>query len=141
MFRAPPVASKWPLLWPMLLVIVVPLIVAWFVYPETHLPPKFGVFPPVLVEPFPAVLVALGSLFNGFFWEVWNWGSAHPDPSFATNPNYWVYNIPYVNVIHLFAEMPLLGFAGYLPFGILVWLFFIWAGQLFGFDTSLDLND
>lgn len=89
----------------------------------------------------PAVLVALGSLFNGFFWEFWNWGSAHPDPSFATNPNYWVYNIPYVNVIHLFAEMPLLGFAGYLPFGILVWLVFIWAGQLCGFDTSLDLDD
>ncbi|MDI4635071.1 hypothetical protein J7U46_18555 [Pelomonas sp. V22] len=89
----------------------------------------------------PAVLVALGSLFNGLFWEVWNWGSAHPDPSFATNPNYWVYNIPYVNVIHLFAEMPLLGFAGYLPFGILVWLVFIWAGQLCGFSTSLDLDD
>jgi len=29
-----------------------------------------------------------------------------------------VYEIPYVNVLHVF-EMPLLGYAGYLPFGVL----------------------
>jgi len=88
----------------------------------------------------PAVLVALASLFNGFFWELWNYGSAHPSNVPPTNPNYWIYDIPYVNVIHIYAEMPLLGYAGYLPFGILVWVLFLWAGQLFGFNASLDLG-
>lgn len=88
----------------------------------------------------PLVLMALSSLFNGLFWEVWNFGSAHPDPSLQTNPNYWKYDIPYVDVIHIFAEMPLLGFFGYLPFGILVWVVFIWAGKVFGFNTDLRLS-
>lgn len=84
----------------------------------------------------PVLLMALSSLFNGFFWEVWNFGSAHPATP-VTNPNYWIYDIPYVNVIHIFAEMPLLGFFGYLPFGVLVWVIFIWAGKVFGFNTKL----
>ncbi len=88
----------------------------------------------------PALLMALGTLFNGFVWELWNWGSAHPlDP--VTNPNYWLYDIPYVNVIHIFAEMPLLGFMGYMPFGILAWAMFIWLGEWFGFDTALLKDD
>lgn len=65
-------------------------------------------------------LVALGSLCTGFFWELWNWGSNANPALPATNPNYWIYDIPYVNVIHIFAEMPLLGYIGYMPFGILV---------------------
>lgn len=85
----------------------------------------------------PALLMALSGMFNGFFWELWNWGSAHPAQP-VTNPNYWVYDIPYVNVIHIFAEMPLLGYMGYMPFGILAWAIFIWLGALFGFDTNLD---
>jgi hypothetical protein len=88
----------------------------------------------------PMLLMALSTLLNGFFWEVWNFGSAHPATP-VTNPNYWVYDIPYVNVIHIFAEMPLLGYFGYLPFGILAWLIFIWAGKVFGFDTSLLANE
>jgi len=85
----------------------------------------------------PMILMAVSTLLNGFFWEVWNWGSMHPDATPITNPNYWVYDIPYVNVIHIFAEMPLLGYMGYMPFGILAWLIFIWLGQLFGFSTEL----
>jgi len=88
----------------------------------------------------PAILVALSSLFNGFLWEFWNWGSAQPPGLAPTNPNYWIYDIPYVNVIHLCAEMPLLGYFGYLPFGVLVWVVFLWAGKLFGFDASLGLG-
>ncbi len=85
----------------------------------------------------PMILMALSSMFNGFFWELWNWGSAHPDPTPMTNPNYWMYDVPYVDVIHIFAEMPLLGYFGYLPFGLLVWVVFIWAGKVFGFNTDL----
>jgi hypothetical protein len=84
----------------------------------------------------PMVLMALATLCNGVFWEMWNYGSAHPEQP-VTNPNYWVYDVPYVNVIHVFSEMPLLGYFGYMPFGLLVWLMFIWAGRLFGFDTTL----
>lgn len=88
----------------------------------------------------PALLMALSAMFNGFFWELWNWGSAHPAQP-VTNPNYWMYDIPYVNVIHIFAEMPLLGYMGYMPFGILAWAIFIWLGALFRFDTKLLKGD
>jgi hypothetical protein len=83
----------------------------------------------------PVLLSALASLLVAVFWEVWNFGSSHPSAEPLTNPNYWQYDIPYVNVIHLFSEMPLLGFAGYLPFGLMVWLVFIWAGLVLSFDT------
>lgn len=86
----------------------------------------------------PLLLSALGSLLIAIFWEGWNYGSAHPHYLPLTNPNFWKYAVPYVNVIHLFSEMPLLGFAGYLPFGITVWLVFIWAGKAFNFDTRLE---
>ncbi len=50
---------------------------------------------------------ALAALFCGFFWELWNYGSlAH-----------WIYHIPYVDSGRIFA-MPILGYAGYLPFGV-----------------------
>ncbi|MFC3853550.1 mechanosensitive ion channel protein MscS [Salinispirillum marinum] len=87
----------------------------------------------------PAIIIALSSLCTGFLWEFWNYGSAHPTNP-VTNPNYWVYNIPYVNVGHFFSEMPALGYFGYLPFGLLVWLLFIWVGELFGFSTDINLN-
>jgi hypothetical protein len=55
----------------------------------------------------PAVSSVLAALLCGFVWETWNFGS------YAK----WVYAIPYVDVLHVF-EMPLLGYAGYLPFGL-----------------------
>jgi hypothetical protein len=47
------------------------------------------------------------ALVCGFFWEMWNTGSLAR----------WEYSIPYVDRFRLF-EMPALGYAGYLPFGI-----------------------
>ncbi|MFA5903865.1 MAG: hypothetical protein WC836_07995, partial [Desulfobacula sp.] len=47
------------------------------------------------------------SLVCGFFWEMFNFYSLAR----------WQYSIPYVQVLHLF-EMPILGYAGYLPFGL-----------------------
>jgi hypothetical protein len=55
----------------------------------------------------PVLQSALAALVCGFFWELWNWGSAAR----------WHYTVPYVQRFHLF-EMPALGYAGYLPFGI-----------------------
>jgi hypothetical protein len=50
---------------------------------------------------------ALAGLVCGFFWEMWNYDSLAR----------WHYAVPFVDRFHLFA-MPLLGYAGYLPFGL-----------------------
>jgi hypothetical protein len=52
-------------------------------------------------------LLALSALVCGFFWEMWNYYS------YAK----WVYSVPFVDRFRIF-EMPLLGYAGYLPFGL-----------------------
>lgn len=44
--------------------------------------------------------------------------------TFTQAPAYWQYNLPYVNRFHLF-EMPIVGFFGYLPFGIYCWFWWI----------------
>ena len=53
------------------------------------------------------LLPALAGLICGFFWEMWNWKSL----------THWQYSIPYVDRYHVFA-MPILGYLGYLPFGL-----------------------
>lgn len=50
---------------------------------------------------------ALAALVCGWFWEMWNFFSAA----------HWAYRIPYFAAAHVFA-MPLAGFLGYLPFGV-----------------------
>lgn len=50
---------------------------------------------------------AVAALICGFFWELWNqYSLAH-----------WEYVVPFVQRFELF-QMPLLGYAGYLPFGL-----------------------
>lgn len=49
----------------------------------------------------------LAALICGFLWELWN---VYSDPK-------WVYSVPHVQRFELF-EMPLLGYAGYLAFGL-----------------------
>jgi hypothetical protein len=84
----------------------------------------------------PLVLIALAGLGNGFFWEFWNHGSNVFVP--GRNPNFWVYKIPYVNVIHIFSEMPLLGYFGYLPFGAQCWVWWLVAAHLLKFSPDFD---
>ncbi|MGD2126314.1 MAG: hypothetical protein PVG99_09555, partial [Desulfobacteraceae bacterium] len=50
---------------------------------------------------------ALAALVCGFFWEMWNYYSLAK----------WTYHLPFVHRLQLF-EMPVLGYAGYLPFGL-----------------------
>lgn len=50
----------------------------------------------------------LASFCCGFLWEMWNFYSLAK----------WVYHIPFLEALHLF-EMPILGYLGYLPFGVL----------------------
>ncbi|UCD30807.1 MAG: hypothetical protein JSV38_08215 [Desulfobacterales bacterium] len=47
------------------------------------------------------------ALFCGLFWEMWNYYSLAK----------WQYSVPFVGRFHVF-EMPILGYAGYLPFGL-----------------------
>lgn len=52
-------------------------------------------------------LAGMAALVCGVFWEMWNYGSlAH-----------WEYTVPYVHRYQIF-EMPLIGYAGYLLFGV-----------------------
>jgi hypothetical protein len=53
------------------------------------------------------VTAALAALLCGFFWEMWN----------AFSLLKWEYSVPFVHRFLLF-EMPALGWAGYLPFGL-----------------------
>jgi hypothetical protein len=50
---------------------------------------------------------ALAAVICGVFWEMWNYFSLAK----------WEYSIPFVHRFQIF-EMPLLGYAGYLPFGL-----------------------
>lgn len=51
--------------------------------------------------------VALAALICGWCWEMWNFYSL----------THWEYAVPFVQGLPLF-QMPLLGYAGYLPFGL-----------------------
>ena len=54
-----------------------------------------------------AMAAALAAIICGGFWEMWNYFSLAK----------WEYSIPLVHRFQIF-EMPLLGYAGYLPFGL-----------------------
>jgi hypothetical protein len=51
--------------------------------------------------------LALAALICGTFWEMWNYHSLAR----------WTYAVPLVQRFHVF-EMRILGYAGYLPFGV-----------------------
>jgi hypothetical protein len=89
----------------------------------------------------PTMLIALATLFNGFFWEMWNFGSEWFHKGAPVNPNYWKYSVPYLDKIHIFSEMPILGYWGYLFFGINCWVIWLIAGYIFDFDTSFDVTN
>lgn len=55
----------------------------------------------------PVCIPALAGLVCGFFWEMWN----------SRSLAHWEYAIPYVHGFQLF-EMPILGYGGYVPFGL-----------------------
>ncbi|MCC5916858.1 MAG: hypothetical protein JJU02_05965 [Cryomorphaceae bacterium] len=73
------------------------------------------------------LLFGLAYLIQGVLCECWNYFTAyHGEDFFSYAPDYWIYSIPYVNDYHLF-EMPILGYLGYIPFGVFAaiwWLVF-----------------
>ena len=65
------------------------------------------------------VAIPLATLACGVFWEMWNYFSLPK----------WYYTVPYVGFAKVF-EMPILGFTGYLPFGLelfALYQFLLWA--------------
>lgn len=82
----------------------------------------------------PLGLIALACMVNYFFGEMWNFWSP------PNNPNFWKYDVPYVNGFHIF-EMPLLGFYGYLPFGILCWVWWLYTAHLLNWKFDIHLLD
>lgn len=63
--------------------------------------------------------VAIGALLCGFFWEMWNYYSLPK----------WTYSIPYFETGHVF-EMPVLGYGGYIPFGLELFSFYVLVATL-----------
>lgn len=57
------------------------------------------------------IALSCGSLMCGFFWELWNF---HSFPK-------WIYHTPGTEFLHVF-EMPLLGYLGYVPFALELFL-------------------
>jgi hypothetical protein len=88
-----------PLLW------VAPLLVV------TSVQSAFGfptIFRPVRIGHWRRIYrLAAAALICGGFWEMWNYFSLAK----------WTYQVPFVQRFHIF-EMPLLGYAGYIPFGL-----------------------
>lgn len=83
-------------------------------------------------------LVAIGALLNGIFWELWNFGSDCFHKTLPTTPGFWEYSVPYVNILHVFSEMPILGYWGYLFFGVNCWILWNVAAYLFDFHDKID---
>lgn len=80
----------------------------------------------------PTLLIGLACVATYFVGEAWNWLST------ADNPNFWRYDVPYVNVLHVF-EMPALGYFGYLPFALVCWLWWLAHAALLGLDPAIDV--
>ena len=73
------------------------------------------------------VALPLGCLACGFFWEMWN---------FFSYPK-WIYEIPVVGFLKVF-EMPILGYAGYIPFSWELFALYSLVLGLLGRTSSVD---
>ena len=70
---------------------------------------------------------AIAALVCGVFWELWNLHSLAK----------WIYTVPFVERWRVF-EMPLLGYTGYLPFGLECGLAAAWV---LGREDAVDRSD
>jgi hypothetical protein len=68
----------------------------------------------------PVFNLGVAGLLCGFFWEMWN---VYALPK-------WTYDVPHVDWLYVF-EMPVLGYGGYIPFGIEVFVIYALFRRLF----------
>lgn len=73
----------------------------------------------------PVVALWIGTLICGFFWEMWN---IYAFPK-------WIYHVPPFEFLYIF-EMPLIGYGGYLPFGLELFASYHLVAGLLGFKKS-----
>lgn len=85
----------------------------------------------------PLLLIAIATLLNGLFWEFWNYGSGFFNSDIVINPNFWKYSVPYLDKFHLFSEMPVLGYFGYLFFGVNCWIMWLAFAYILKFDAEI----
>jgi len=76
------------------------------------------------------VAFGVGALICGLFWEMWNYW-AFPK---------WYYTIPFGEYAHVF-EMPLLGYGGYIPFGLEVFAMYHFLSGFLGPTRSVLVMD
>ena len=74
------------------------------------------------------VAFALGALICGFFWEMWNYQATVS----------WQYNIGFFDFARIF-HMPLLGYGGYLPFGLETYAMFHFVVGLLGWSRDANI--
>ena len=74
------------------------------------------------------VAFALGVLICGFFWEMWNYQATIS----------WQYNIGFFDFARIF-HMPLLGYGGYLPFGLETYAMFHFVVGLLGWSRDANI--
>ncbi len=68
------------------------------------------------------------TMMTGFFWEMWNYYSLPK----------WTYTVPYVGFWKVF-EMPLFGYFGYPPFGLIVFSYAAMVTKLMRGQNLLDI--
>ncbi len=87
----------------------------------------------------PTLIFALTYLAAGLCLECENYFSAarvNGIPVYSEQPAFWEYNLPFVNRFHLF-QMPILGYFGYMPFGIYCWFWWIAFAYMQGIPSML----
>lgn len=88
----------------------------------------------------PFALMCLTYFIQGVFHEGWNYFSAEHlagNQLETYNPAFWVYSIPYVEAFKVF-EMPVLGYFGYLPFGLYCWVVWIVYAYINGINPEFE---
>ncbi len=91
----------------------------------------------------PTLLFALTYLLEGFLLECQNYFTVNHGSNamdYVVAPLYWKYCIPYVDTLHIF-EMPIIGFLGYLPFGVYCWVWWIACAILLNIPSRFFKED
>ena len=85
------------------------------------------------------VVFSLTWLLQGIFIEWWNHLSYQHHFVGTSNPGYWEYTLPFVDFYHVF-NMPVLGYLGYVPFGIYCAIWFLAISYLMNIPSKFSFH-
>ncbi|NQW24699.1 MAG: hypothetical protein HQ475_14815 [SAR202 cluster bacterium] len=120
------------LLWPTYLFPLTWLSLFFIFDPINHLTGRPSIISQVKKGDWRLVIAfALGALACGFFWEMWN----------NTTSVSWKYDFAYLDFGRVF-QMPIIGYGGYLPFGLETYAVFHFVAGVFGWssDSHVPMN-